>query len=53
MPPPSPQDDTVHQTETVPPTPSAINVIVLHQGDQEESSSNFETVVLSQLSLIM
>ncbi|CAI9299467.1 unnamed protein product [Lactuca saligna] len=50
---PSPQADTVHQTETVPPTPSPINVIVLHQGDQGESSSNFEAIVLSQLSLIM
>ncbi|KAL7587603.1 hypothetical protein Lser_V15G38004 [Lactuca serriola] len=50
---PSPQADTTHQAETVPLTPSPINFVVLHQGDQGKSNSKFETVVLSQLSLIV
>ena len=33
--------------------PTPIITIAPHQGDQEESSSNFETVVLSQISLIV
>ncbi|CAI9291257.1 unnamed protein product [Lactuca saligna] len=41
------------QAETVPPMPTPITNIFLHHGDWGESSSNFETDVLSQLSLIV
>ncbi|KAL7593935.1 hypothetical protein Lser_V15G32348 [Lactuca serriola] len=53
MPSPFPQADIVHHVEMVPPTPSPINVVVHHQGDQGEANSNSETNVLSQLSLIV
>ncbi|KAL7603496.1 hypothetical protein Lser_V15G16679 [Lactuca serriola] len=46
---PSPQADTVHQAERIPPTRSPIITDVLHQDHQEESSSNFETVRLMAL----
>ncbi|CAI9285826.1 unnamed protein product [Lactuca saligna] len=37
----------------VPPTPSPINVVFPHQGDQGEANSKFKTVVLSQFSLFV
>lgn len=41
------------QAETVPPVSTPIKTTSFHQYNYEEFSSNFETVVLSQLSLIV
>ncbi|CAI9289824.1 unnamed protein product [Lactuca saligna] len=47
------QVDIVHQDETIPPTPLPITTIALLQGDQGQSNSNFETTMISQLSLFV
>ena len=48
------QDESVSpspQAETVPSMLTPINIVAFHQNDQEESKSNFQIFVLSQLSL--
>ena len=50
---PFPKANIIHQAEKGPRTPSPINTSIFHQGGQGESNSNFETIMLSQLSLIV
>ncbi|CAI9274151.1 unnamed protein product [Lactuca saligna] len=41
------------QVEIVPPLLTPIKTVAFHQDDQEESNSNFQIVVLSQVSVIV